>query len=216
MWSSAPDFVVTHTCPSGLAASEFSSSVVPREITRDALETGHSRFLAEVTASGTTVLVEEGEVVVRSRGTSQTVKAGASVTVRAAAAAIPEPLLTPAASSSRCNSMPQGTERLSCLEAESAGAGLDAQAAIYELGVERAHAGNRDGALAAWRDSLARFAGGVLEPEVRIALMIELTQARRDADAIAAARDFEARFPDDARVGDVRSLRERLEARARP
>lgn len=172
------------------------------------LETVKSRFLAEVTANGTTVVVEEGEVVVRTRSERHVVRAGESFTWPPPPV-IPEQLLdAPAASESPCA---PGAEHLSCLSAEANGDGLDAQAALYELGALQLRGGDRSAALATWQRSLDRFPAGVLEPEVRIARLVELVRARKINDAIAEARAFETAFPDDARAGDVKRLRVSLE-----
>jgi hypothetical protein len=51
----------------------------------------------------------------------------------------------------------------------------------------------------------------VLEPEVRLAVLVELVRARKTDEAVAEAKAFEAAFPTDARADDVRSLRRSLE-----
>jgi len=92
-----------------------------------------------------------------------------------------------------------------------AGDSSDRQAALYGLGSLHAREGRRAVALETWRASLTRFPNGVLEPEVRLAVLVELVRARRTDDAIAEAKAFEATFPTDARTDDVRSLRRSLE-----
>jgi hypothetical protein len=176
------------------------------------LETVRSRFLAEVTSNGTTVVVEEGEVVVRTRDAQHVVHAGESFTWPPPPV-IPTPLLgAPTATGSRCT---PGAEQLACLRAEAAGTGLDAQAASYELGALQLKSGDRPGALATWQRALERFPDGVLEPETRIAVLVELVRARRYADAVAAARAFESAFPNDPRAADVSALRAALELNLR-
>lgn len=171
------------------------------------LETVRSRFLAEVTGDGTVIVVEEGEVVVRMRDQQRVVRAGESFVWPAPV--IPADLLEVAPTGSKCAGALG--DQLACLRAESTGSGLDAQAASYELGVLEARGGNSAGALETWRSALDRFPGGVLEPEVRLAIIVELVRAHRHREAVTAARAFEARFPGDARVGEVRALRESIE-----
>lgn len=183
-----------------------------RVVTPDAvLETNRSRFLAEVTAGGTTLVVEEGEVILRSRGVERIVRAGESL-VWPPPTVIPAQLLerSETGGGSRCASA-RGEALVTCLTAEAAGDTLDAQAALYELGTLHAQAGRRAAALETWRASLQRFPGGVLEPEVRLAVLVELVRARKHDDAIAEAKAFEAAFPTDARTDDVKSLRRSLE-----
>ena len=62
-----------------------------------------------------------------------------------------------------------------------------------------AKAGRSDGAIDAWRQSLKRFPDGVLHPEVRLALLVELVRARRFAEAEVVAREFEVACADDPR-----------------
>ncbi|MBL8923142.1 MAG: hypothetical protein JNJ54_30105 [Myxococcaceae bacterium] len=172
------------------------------------LEASRSRFLAEVTAGGTTVRVEEGEVVLRAKDTTRVVKAGETL-VWPPSPNIPLPLTTVASTTPVCDAT--AGERLDCLRAEAKGDGLLAQAALYELGVLEAKQGNRTDALAAWTTSLSRFPDGVLHPEVRLALLVELTRARRFTEAVAVARAFEERCAQDPRLADVVALRRSLE-----
>jgi len=183
-----------------------------RVITPDAvLETNRSRFLAEVTSNGTTLVVEEGEVILRARGIERVVRAGESL-VWPPPTVIPAPLLerTETTSGSHCATA-TGAALVTCLASEAAGDTLDAQAALYELGALHAREGRRAVALETWRASLARFPNGVLEPEVRLAVLVELVRARKTEEAVAEAKAFEAAFPTDARADDVRSLRRSLE-----
>lgn len=173
------------------------------------LEVTRSRFLAEVVAGETRVQVEEGEVVLRSGGVTRSVRAGDSLTWPPLVA-IPEQLLEAApAPGSRCGSLALG-ERQECLRLEAADDSLQSQAALYELGSFEAKQGELEAGLRTWRESLARFPEGVLHPEVRLAVLIELIRARRFADAREAALDFEAHCTGDPRRGDVEALRSQL------
>ncbi len=102
-------------------------------------------------------------------------------------------------------------ERVGCLKHEALGSGLSAEAALYELGLVEAKAGNREQAIAAWDESLRRFPDGVLGPEAHLSLLVGLTESRRFGRAIAVAKDFEARFPEDPRRAEVAQLRDQLE-----
>lgn len=173
------------------------------------LEVRQSRFLAEVVSSGTSISVEEGEVVLRSGSTTRVVRAGESL-IWPPSPVIPQALLEVApATEVRCAATPAG-ERRGCLEAEAATSSLDAQAALYELGVLEAKSGRPERAIEAWQQSLRRFPDGVLHPEVRLALLVELVRARRFTEAEVVAREFEATCAGDPRRGEVASLRQLL------
>ncbi|MEW6432663.1 MAG: FecR domain-containing protein [Myxococcota bacterium] len=172
------------------------------------VEARRSRFLAEVITAGTSIVVEEGEVIVRAGGETRTLRKGESL-VWPPAPTIPAGLLeSEAPAASTCEQA--GPERHDCLEREALGATLDAQAALYELGVLEAARGRPDAAIAAWQRSLDRFPDGVLHPEVRLRLLVELVRARRFADAARVAAEFERRCTADPRLDDVRLLEARL------
>jgi hypothetical protein len=169
-----------------------------------------TRFLAEVSERGTLLVVDVGEVVARRPGLERVVAAGASFTWPPDPN-IPQALLAPPRSAEppRCGDG-DAEARSACLRREAAGEGLDAQAALFELGTWEARAGRSGAAIDAWRASLRRFPGGVLHPEVRLSLLVELVRARRFAEALGLARDFEAACADDPRAGDVATLRKQL------
>ena len=172
-------------------------------------EVSRSRFLAEVVAGGTMVRVEEGEVILRAGSVTRTIKAGESLTWPPAPTIPTQLLEAPPAPESSCGSL--GLEaRRECLRREATSDSLQAQAALYELGLVEARQGALDASLRAWRESLERFPEGVLHPEVRLAVLIELVKARRFADAQEAARDFEAHCAGDPRRADVEVLRQQL------
>lgn len=164
------------------------------------------RFAAEVINEGTRVTVYEGTAVVRSGdGVERTLRPGESALWPAA------PVISPALSVQREPPPNVPCTEVSCFERLARGDGLDAEVALFELGRQRAQAGDAVRALALWRESLFRFPGGVFEPEVRLSVLVTLTQQRQLREALDAARDFEAQQPDDPRVDDVRALRRQLE-----
>jgi hypothetical protein len=176
------------------------------------VEAQQARFLAEVTESGTLVVVEEGEVVLRTPEGRRVVRAGESL-LWPPAPDIPQALLAEPIDTAPTCAETAGAQRADCLAGEASGDGLDAQAALYELGTLQLATGERQAALDTFRGSLTRFPDGVLHPEVRLALLVELVRARRFSEAAAAARDFEAACVEDPRVGDVAALRRALERR---
>ena len=124
--------------------------------------------------------------------------------------AIPRHLLEAAPlSTSGCGSL-EPVARRECLRREADGESLQAQAALFELGNVEAGQGDLEASLRTWRESLERFPEGVLHPEVRLAVLIELVRARRFAQARAAAQDFEAHCTGDPRSADVGALRRQL------
>jgi hypothetical protein len=177
------------------------------------LEATNARFLAEVTTSGTTVVVEEGDVVVRTATGARVVHAGEALTWPPAPE-IPA-ALEPGAPmpGGRC----QGDEPAlrACLELELKGASVDAEAAAWELGALEARAGHSTRAVEVWQAALSRFPDGVLGPELRLALVVELVKARRFGEAAQHARAFSAAWPDDPRRLEVDTLAAALDAAAK-
>ncbi len=173
------------------------------------IEAKMSRFLAEVVVNGTVVSVEEGDVVVRTGTQVRHLLAGQSLTWPSAPP-VPENLLV-RPTELGCAQAPVDEKR-ACLEREAQGDDLTAEAALYEVGALALREGRHAEARAAWLSSLERFSDGVLHPEVRLALLVEQVRARDFAAAQQTAREFERTCPEDARVGDVRSLRLALEA----
>ena len=169
------------------------------------IELLNGRVATEVTHERTFFTVEEGEAVTRS---------GARLTRGATlgwppAPEISESLMAQAPTAPICeNATPEKLAH--CLELESEGAGLQAQAALYELGAFHARSHAPALALEAWRASLERFPEGVLHPEVRLALMLELTRQQRFVEAEAEAQRFERTCPEDPRRADVAKLRASL------
>ncbi|MDX2010546.1 MAG: FecR domain-containing protein [Myxococcaceae bacterium] len=208
-WTQGADGVVS-LAAGRLSVERASAAKLTLATPHATIEATRARFLAEVTAGGTTLVVEEGEVVLRAQGQTRTVKAGQTL-VWPEAPNIPAPLeARPTAVAAVCEGV---GARLDCLKLEAKGDGLAAQAALYELGVAERESGHVADALAAWTTSLSRFPDGVLHPEVRLALLVELTRQRRFAEALAVARGFETACAADPRVADVQALRRSLEGR---
>lgn len=192
-----------------MRVNEPSPVLVRLETPHVTLEAQRSRFLAEVIASGTSLVVEEGEVILRAGSVTRVVRAGESL-VWPPAPTIPQALMenAPAPAEARCANA--GSGRRDCLATEALGSSLEAQAALYELGALEASEGHVEAAISAWEQSLARFPDGVLHPEVRLKLLVELVRARRFSEAAKVADGFEQAASGDPRVEDVVSLRRRL------
>lgn len=180
------------------------------------LESRACRFSADVTPNGTVIYVDEGELVVRPKGSDERVlRAGESGTWPKAPE-IPVQLLdaAPAEVDAAC-AAEQGDARASCLSREAASDGLVAQAALYELGVFEAQRGQAAASRAAFKASLERFPDGVLHPEVRLGLLVSLVRARQFGAALEQAKAFEASCGTDPRPPQVQQLRRSLEPLAR-
>ncbi len=165
----------------------------------------NGRVAADVSAERTMLLVEEGEVVMRSGARlSKGTKLGWPP-----APDIAPSLRAPPTAGTVCSDIADD-QRAECLELESQGDGLQAQAALYELGQLHAREQRPADALGAWQRSLSRFPSGVLHPEVRLAVLLELTRQQRFPEAETAARAFEAECQGDPRIADVARLRASL------
>lgn len=132
----------------------------------------------------------------------------------AAVPSIPPTLEAPAAPPRTCADVSPG-DSAACLQRTAKGEGLEAEVALFELGRFQARAGQADAAVRSWRSSLTRFPAGIFGPEVRLALVVTLTQQRRFSDALTVAREFEVAYADDPRREDVVALRRQLEWLAR-
>jgi TolA-binding protein len=161
-----------------------------------------ARFLAEVIDDTTMLVVESGEVEVRSPSGLERVRSPAR---RAWNRQLQVAALTP----QTCTAETAAT-RITCLEREAAGAGLTAQAASFDLGLAYAQQGDGPRAVAAWRQSLRRFENGVLAPEVRLALVSELARQGLLSEARAVAQSFLEAYPEDPRASDVRAFQRRF------
>lgn len=188
-----------------LVASRVGDALIRLETPHVSMQAHRSRFLAEVVAGGTFLSVEEGEVVVRVGEAIHHVRAGQSL-LWPPSPEIPPQLLQQAAPETNCSEGSEGG-LVDCLKAEASGSSLGAQAALFELGSLQVRSGHSSDAIEVWRQSLQRFPTGVLHPEVRVALLVELIRSRRFAEAEHVAREFELTCPDDPRREGVAILR---------
>lgn len=164
------------------------------------------RFAAEVIAespgaeAGTRITIYEGSAVVRSgQGVERTLSAGESV-LWPATPVIPAALApTTAPRATACTDT-------DCLERAVKGEGVEAEVALFELARRQPQR-----SIELWRASLERFPDGVFEPEVRLRLLVTLTEQRKFAAALDEARAFERDQSEDPRVEEVRALRRQLE-----
>jgi hypothetical protein len=171
-----------------------------------------ARFLMEVTAQGTLLALDEGNVRWRHDGME---------TVRSAPARLraPEPLALPAgfgkvaiAPNTDCSAT-RLDERLACLERISRGSTLAAQNALFEEALvlsDEVHAPER--AVPFWSGYVERFPDGALAPDASIGLLADLIRLGRDREALAAAQAHRRRFPD-AFPAEVQALEQQLAAR---
>jgi hypothetical protein len=88
--------------------------------------------------------------------------------------------------------------------------GLTAEVSLFALGRAQAAAGNRALAIETWRSSLVKYPGGVFVPEIRLGILVALTQEKRFGEALAEADGFERTQPEDPRLDEVRALRKQL------
>lgn len=173
------------------------------------LDATNARFLAEVSNGVTTLVVEEGDVMTRAEQVTRVVHAGERA-VWPSAPEIPERLTQPPERAVVCD---EATDRRACLLAEASGEGLAAQVGLFELAQLELQQANVDAAVSALRTSLERFPDGVMHPEVRLGLLVQLTRARRFSEALEVARGFEANCADDPRLEQVQRLAASLERR---
>jgi TolA-binding protein len=108
--------------------------------------------------------------------------------------------------SEACTLLESLDDRLVCLNEESRGSGLRAQAALYERAWLQAENGQPDGAAATLFESIKRFPEGPLQPEARLALLRALLAGNRRSEAVEAARSFVSACPDDPRVPKVEAF----------
>lgn len=179
-----------------------------------------TRFSVSVAGDLSAVSVEEGRVRVESAaGGSLLLGAGERADSRdprlkpapPTPAAAPAPALPMEQTASGCPRSGPLAERKQCLRRLSQGAGLEAQNALYALGL-MARDEERDsaGAIEAWGDYRRRFAQGLLAPEASLDLLRELLVAKRHAEALAQAEQFQESFPGDPRAAEVSLIRAKL------
>jgi hypothetical protein len=162
--------------------------------------------LCDVTADGTAIVVESGEVTWRGKK----VATGERFEVRAVALAAPLAIASAGAVVEGCDRQADAEAYEQCLARAAAGSGLPAEIAVYELGLRAHQRGELEIALRHFMAYRERFPDGSFAPEVSIATMLELKAQGRDADARAEASRFLTAFPGDPRRSDVRSWSEAL------
>ncbi len=111
---------------------------------------------------------------------------------------------------SRCESMAQLEERLSCLAPIARGADLTAQSALYLRALLERDGGDLAGSLTAAREFKERFPSSLLAPEVALLELELFRRTKRRLKAISAADEFERQFPGDPRAVEVKALKEKL------
>ena len=156
----------------------------------------------DVTPGATTLNVESGEVAWRAPGRKGRLNEGESITVTNT---VPKLLVAPlGAPLESCPGSREATGYAPCLTAASAGGGLAAQAALYELGMLAHERGDLAEAVRQFSAYADRFPDGALAPEASIARMVDLRADGRLAEASAEAARFAERFAGEPRAEDVR------------
>lgn len=97
-------------------------------------------------------------------------------------------------------------------ETLSRGAGIDAEWALYRLGkLRERHLGDREGALAAWREHRRRFPAGSLRQEAHLSIVETLVQLGRNKEALGEAERFLSQYPTSERRDELARIKERLQ-----
>ncbi len=151
----------------------------------------------EVGQEATVIAVESGEVEWRAGSRRGRVVAGERVTIAATDSDLSLP--PRGAPLKSC----AGAEYEACLERASAGSGLVAQTALYELALVAHERGDLSRAMQLFGSYAARFPNGAFGPEASIGLMLDLRATDKAHDARAEALKFGTRFPSDPRAAAV-------------
>jgi hypothetical protein len=101
-------------------------------------------------------------------------------------------------------------ERESCLSTLSAGQGLAAQNALYELGLLDRSRGEHVQAAARWEELERRFPQGPLAPDASSGLITEWVTLEHFPEALAETQSFLDRFPMDPKAAEVKLIRANL------
>ncbi len=101
-------------------------------------------------------------------------------------------------------------ERRDCYARAAEGNTLAAENAIFAWGLLERSAKNRREAVALFRQYEARFPGGVLAAEVKLALLSTLIEQHRFTEALTEAEEFGRRFPREPRAAEIALMRGRL------
>ena len=155
-----------------------------------------TRFSVSTSQGISEVVVEEGKVRVERGQRRVFLTAGDSIRsddprLMDAQAVLPFP----------CQGEPSVAARRACLMQKSRSSGIAAENALLALGLlERNEGGNRPRALASFREYQRRFPGGILSPEVALAITSTLALEGDMGKACAEADAFLRRFPRDRRT----------------
>lgn len=163
-----------------------------------------TRFCVDVTAARTSVEVTEGEVRVEGSDWSSRVVAGQTMSSDAPRVTAPVPAVAAPAPASTCKSLRSLESREACEAAASAGDGLAAQNALYNLAL-LARDQRHDGAsaLTLFQAYRRRFPQGPLAPEASLGILTELSQEGRYADAASEALRYLQAYPAEAKAAQV-------------
>lgn len=94
----------------------------------------------------------------------------------------------------------------------SRGASIDAEWALYRMGkLRERHLGDREGALAAWREHRRRFPAGSLRQEAHLSIVETLVQLGRNQEAVGEAERFLSLYPTSERRDELARIKERLQ-----
>jgi TolA-binding protein len=168
----------------------------------------NSAALFDVSASGTILSVESGQVAWRgSRGAGRAVT-GEQVKVPAAASTLSVAPKGPPLEG--CVAEKGEAAYESCLGVMAQGSGLAAQTALYELAMLAHERRQLEEAARRFQAYAQRFPEGAFAPEASIARMVDLREAGKSAEAADEAARFLSVFGDEPRVDDVRRFRGEL------
>ena len=163
--------------------------------------------LFDVTPGATTLNVESGEVAWRAPGRSGKLNSGTSITV---ANEVPKLSVAPRGAPVESCIGKDAAAYETCLTAASAGGGLAAQTALYELGLLAHERGDLRESVRLFSAYAERFPEGALAPEASIGRMVDLRRDGRLGEAAAEAARFPVRFSNEPRADDVRRWAEQI------
>lgn len=168
-----------------------------------------TRFSVDIIGGSSRIAVDQGQVRVEVRERVWLLSAGdrLSTSDEALRALTPEGS-KPRALIEDCARGHDSEPQRACYREAAAGSDLDAENALYALGLlEQRSAGRGAEALEAFRAYQRRFPRGLLATEVALATLIELVHQHRDREALDEARRFAVAYPDDSRFSEVLLIR---------